>query len=383
MQCINQIQIQNEITKAWTEVPCGKCIYCMETKRSVWTYRILQELKVAETARFVTLTYDEKHIPYTATYGGYRYGYQGKTYVWEPKHKLTNTLWKLPEEINGHKATEVKSTLVITELQLMLKKIRNHVYKEQMEHLRSSNKNLTEEARRYLKQSEKTGKWSPKLRYFACGEYGNRSKTERPHWHIILFNAPLRWYKYDTIHEEWYSNKLEELWGKGIVNIQEVGRGTAQYVAKYTIKSLLEEWHKNDIRTPPFAMMSKNPGIGANYTIDEQNRNYFTSNEISHTRLKGGYIQPIGRYYKDKIWPKEKMQELNGVQIWPEARINATKKTHAYVKDKATKELNEEIRAQTGDILQAEETIKQRRREAFENAIRTKRNKQLKNGGTL
>jgi len=382
MQCNNPIWIEQEGNpKRGVEVPCGKCIYCMETKRSVWTFRILQELKVAETARFVTLTYDEKYLPYRAIYGGVTY--KNKIFNW--KDEKTDTLWKLPEKINGLKSTSVESTLKIQDLQKFMKDIRNNIYKDQINNVRGLNKDLKEEGERYLKQSKKTAKWSPKLRYFACGEYGNKSKTERPHFHVILYNIPLRWYKWDPIHEEWYSNKLEDIWNKGIVHVGEVSRESAHYVAKYTIKHLLDEWDETDIRTAPFAVMSKNPGIGNNYIQDEQIRNYYNSSKTSYTSLKNGIIQPIGRYYKDKIWPKKTPEEWAGdrLQIWPKERIEATRNTMHHVKEKQERDLNKEIDRFEGDIQAAEKSLRDKRKESFENALRQKRNNQLKSGGKL
>lgn len=44
-------------------VPCGKCAYCLQNKRSSWIMRIGQEMKKQEyPGWFITLTYDEKHV---------------------------------------------------------------------------------------------------------------------------------------------------------------------------------------------------------------------------------------------------------------------------------------------------------------------------------
>lgn len=45
-------------------VPCGKCTYCRIVKRREWTLRILHELESYDRAVFVTLTYDDEHIPF-------------------------------------------------------------------------------------------------------------------------------------------------------------------------------------------------------------------------------------------------------------------------------------------------------------------------------
>lgn len=44
-------------------VPCGKCIPCLMNRASVWTTRLMNEKNYYDDSVFVTLTYDEKHMP--------------------------------------------------------------------------------------------------------------------------------------------------------------------------------------------------------------------------------------------------------------------------------------------------------------------------------
>lgn len=44
-------------------VPCGKCMACLVKKQRDWTFRIEQEVKYSSSAWFITLTYDEEHVP--------------------------------------------------------------------------------------------------------------------------------------------------------------------------------------------------------------------------------------------------------------------------------------------------------------------------------
>lgn len=44
-------------------VPCGKCPSCLANQRQEWIFRLKQEFLASEFALFVTLTYDEEHIP--------------------------------------------------------------------------------------------------------------------------------------------------------------------------------------------------------------------------------------------------------------------------------------------------------------------------------
>ena len=77
------------------------------------------------------------------------------------------------------------------------------------------------------------------------------------------------------------------------------------------------------------------------------------------------------------------MQELSGVSVWPKGRINANRKAQENVKLKEQRELENEIRKRDGDINEAEESIKQKRRHQFEEAIRIKKLNQLKKGSKL
>lgn len=45
-------------------VPCGKCMACLSNRRKQWTFRLKQELNSSLSAFFLTLTYDDEHIPY-------------------------------------------------------------------------------------------------------------------------------------------------------------------------------------------------------------------------------------------------------------------------------------------------------------------------------
>jgi len=48
-------------------LPCGKCLPCRKTTQAQWLFRLEQDLKQAESAYFVTLTYNEKYLPITPT----------------------------------------------------------------------------------------------------------------------------------------------------------------------------------------------------------------------------------------------------------------------------------------------------------------------------
>lgn len=67
MECLSPITIRrpgSDKRNDYITVPCGKCAACLSRKRQQWSFRLEQELKSARTAHFITLTYDEQHLPY-------------------------------------------------------------------------------------------------------------------------------------------------------------------------------------------------------------------------------------------------------------------------------------------------------------------------------
>lgn len=57
----------NPLTKySYILVPCGKCLACRINRRREWTARLQQELIFSSCGYFVTLTYDQEHLPHDA-----------------------------------------------------------------------------------------------------------------------------------------------------------------------------------------------------------------------------------------------------------------------------------------------------------------------------
>lgn len=50
---------------ATQQVPCGKCLECRKRRTNSWFARLTEQLKVSDTAYFVTLTYEDASLPYS------------------------------------------------------------------------------------------------------------------------------------------------------------------------------------------------------------------------------------------------------------------------------------------------------------------------------
>lgn len=130
-----------------------------------------------------------------------------------------------------------------------------------------------------------------RLRYIACGEYGER--TFRPHYHAILFGLDFDDAVTATAKLR-QSPTLTALWGKGTVNYGQVSPASAAYVAGYTVKSVGQTYCNADgvVLQSPFLRCSTRPGIGASYA------NRFASDFRSGVCIVDGEPRPIPRYYK-------------------------------------------------------------------------------------
>lgn len=63
MQCLSPIHIRKDAPNGGSIVPCGKCEACVVNRASQWYVRLKQQLRASWNAVFVTLTYDEDHLP--------------------------------------------------------------------------------------------------------------------------------------------------------------------------------------------------------------------------------------------------------------------------------------------------------------------------------
>lgn len=127
-----------------------------------------------------------------------------------------------------------------------------------------------------------------KLKYFACGERGDNSN--RPHYHAIFLGLKL-----DDLRQiglnNWTSDFLTSLWGKGFVMVQPVEPGSIAYVVGYVEKKL----EKRNLGLCPdeFNLMSK--GLGKRY-FDEFEQDIYFSDKI---RVDGNN-RPVPPYF-DKL----------------------------------------------------------------------------------
>lgn len=244
-QCVNTIKLKD------VEFPvrCGKCLPCLKSRRNEWSLRLEHEYLHSDSAFFITLTYDDNHLPYSYSKWKYKYKIDPIT-----KKKKVIKRWKV-------KVNTTKPTLRQEDLTKYIKRIRN-------------------EQQKYYKDKNII---SRKVRYYAVGEYG--TKTKRPHYHLLVFN-----YDIDNIAP------LQNKWKLGFTQIAEVNGARINYTAKYMFKP----FNIKDTRKKPFSTMSKKPIIGQDYL-----NNYGTwhiKNEIIETADQNGVTRRLPKPYLRRLF---------------------------------------------------------------------------------
>ena len=189
-----------------------------------------------------------------------------------------------------------------------------------------------------------------KFRYFSCGEYGET--YGRPHYHAIVFGLSLK-----------EAGVIESCWPYGFVRVCFARSGCASYVAGYVTKKLYgpdKEYYVKRGLLPPFTKMSLKPGIGFGYLLKTGKWLYQKGYDV-----RKGYKQAIPRFYKQKIYTADDMDDL--------------KNRLSELQDDYVRSLNEKFRYRTPKILEYKEALSRNKLRSAEQKSSFKKKRDFKN----
>jgi hypothetical protein len=187
-------------------VPCGKCIGCRTIRATHWANRCSHEATLYTANSFLTLTYDDEHLP--------------KNRHLRPEH-----------------------------LTRFLKRVRR----------RAANRDPR------LDTDIRHG-----VRFLACGEYGERTGRPHYHVLLFNCNFTDRQraggtelWRSRTLNDLWSEGTTQF----GECRIGDLTPASANYVAQYSLKKQGNGDHDQDgvYRPPPFMRMSLKPAIGSQW----------------------------------------------------------------------------------------------------------------------
>ena len=150
-----------------------------------------------------------------------------------------------------------------------------------------------------FRKSDHDNTGESRIRHYSVGEYG--SKTNRPHYHSIIYNASKE--TIENVQEDWRKKGIDI----GMVHVGSVSGATIHYVTKYHVnyRNDYDPWQEK--RQKEFALMSRKPGIGYQYieTIGRWHQN----NNAMYV-INNGFKQRMPRFYKDKVFSDQEKAEI-------------------------------------------------------------------------
>lgn len=208
------------------QLPCRKCVGCRLSKSREWANRLVLEQLYHQESWFLTLTYDDEHLP--------------------PAY---------PVNPDTGEILSVHATLVKCDLQKFMKRLRFNSGQQ--------------------------------IRFFAAGEYG--SQTYRPHYHLLLFGLHLDdlvLLKQNFASQPYFtSDFISKCWPFGIHILGSISFQSAAYVARYTLKKATHGFDRRFYEAagiePEFQLMSNRPGIARQFYDDHPEIFRFDSFSVS------------------------------------------------------------------------------------------------------
>ena len=278
--CDNPKRIVNPYNNEVLYVPCRKCPTCLNTYQLSWQQRLIEESRNHKYTFFITLTYDENHVPYYKHLENSRH---------TALDVLVSNRCASPLHIKGDSLRYFNSRqflpyLCKKDIQLFIKRLRRY-----------SDYYINQNYDKY----KKTYRQSSKIRYFIGGEYG--PSTLRPHYHMLL------WFDNDEIAKN-FQFLLSKSWQNGFTSWSIANERRVQYCAKYiSCAPYLPSIYENE-PFRPFFLCSKKPAIGTyGLKLEALQKLHFES--VSKRTLFNGkkYVDvPLQRSLEDRLFPKFK-----------------------------------------------------------------------------
>lgn len=163
-------------------VGCGKCPACQELKRNSLSNRLALEEHRSKFHSFVTLTYDEVHLPVVDA--SVLFSSADNEVVSLQQNYDFNEDFSTPVVVN---TPELRDSIVLYNKHRTFYKnnysVNRNVSYENNQIAVLVNRHLQLFIKRFRKYVSQH--YNEKIRYYAVGEYGVQSL--RPHWHIIFF----------------------------------------------------------------------------------------------------------------------------------------------------------------------------------------------------
>lgn len=240
--------------------PCRKCIPCLIARQKAWVSRLVEELRNHPYNYFVTLTYDDEHVPVDS---------------------------------NGEMCFDKKHLIKLN--QDMRKRF-------QQGKLRNPVEDVLLGSPEYIELPKDV-----KYKYYITTEYG--PNTFRPHAHGVWYGLP------ESLHI--VELLFRTLWPYGFVSVFPAQEGAAGYISKYLVSDGVGKESYTGNGMPPFSLMSK--GLGVSY-IERMGDWHRADPRRMFTQYHGSK-GTMDRYLKHKIYSEDVLEDYADKQIEKHWRV--------------------------------------------------------------
>ncbi|WNK14765.1 MAG: replication initiator protein [Microvirus sp.] len=293
-QCADGAVVFSELKKhdvtRTLDLPCGQCVGCRLDRSNAWAHRCWHEAQLHQDNAFITLTYDEQHLPENN-----QLVYRDWQLFMKKLRAKTSMDIELESKTEPRKCTPPCTTRTTKSRDINIPENLN-----------------TENLRK--KQKKKT----KKIKFYMAGEYG--TEKGRPHFHACLFGHDFKdkiYYKKTSSGSKLYTSEtLDKIWGKGFTSIGDVTIESAAYIARYIVAKITgpgsERYYERinyntgeiyDL-TPEFNRMSLKPGIASEW-IEKYESDCYPEGEL--TLLEGRKTR-TPKYYDRKYKKREPLK---------------------------------------------------------------------------
>lgn len=249
------------------ELPCGKCIGCRLDYSRTWAIRCMLEAQNHKHNWFLTLTYDDEHVPTV----------------------ISDTVNIDSGEYFADDC--ISYTLKKEHISAFLKRLRSYIDYHHIEH--------------------------DDVRFYSCGEYGD--KSFRPHYHMILFGCDipdLEFFSKRGGNLYFTSEIINSLWSHGFVIIGELSFQSASYVARYCTKKtkiISKDFYEKNGISPEFTLMSRRPGISRDY-YDRNSDKIYNLDSLTVVGSGGSPLVVRPPRYFDRLFELDKPVTMDTIK---------------------------------------------------------------------
>lgn len=238
ISCFKPVNIRDCFGRV-QQVGCGSCPACQELKRNSLSNRLALEEQRSKYCSFVTLTYDELHLPVVDVSRLFS-AFDGDLVNLQQNYDF-NEDFSTPFVVN---TKELRDSVIMYNKHRAFYKAnfsvnRNVTYEDNQVAV-LVNRHLQLFIKRFRKYVSKN--YNEKIRYYAVGEYGVQSL--RPHWHILFFYSSSQLARdFENVVQLGTESRpiqtpifLRSLWKLGYIDSKQTDGKAYFYVSSYVNK---------------------------------------------------------------------------------------------------------------------------------------------------